>query len=171
MPRRQRRRARYRAPPHDPIEGVPVQQDGARDGLQTARGRAEKLARLDGHNQLPKLVLGGTFKNGIEVIAKPTDRQPITAATQPARPSPKFSDSSLGTAPITVHKDSSQYRASFGKAAFGGRIRLTRPTKSRVRLSWSPNLRLIAGLSTMNVEFSAGNAPCLKPNANYLGVE
>ncbi len=27
---------RYRAPPHDPIEGLPVQQDGARDGLQTA---------------------------------------------------------------------------------------------------------------------------------------
>ena len=36
--------------------------------------------RLDGHNQLPKLVLGATFNNGIEVIAKPTDRQPITAA-------------------------------------------------------------------------------------------
>jgi hypothetical protein len=29
----------------------------------------------------------------------------------------------LGTAPITVHKDSSQHHASFGKAAFTGRIR------------------------------------------------
>ena len=36
--------------------------------------------RLDGHNQLPKLVLGVTFNDGIEVIAKPTDRQPATAA-------------------------------------------------------------------------------------------
>ena len=36
--------------------------------------------RLDGHNQLPKLVLGVTFADGIEVIAKPTDRQPTTAA-------------------------------------------------------------------------------------------
>jgi hypothetical protein len=36
--------------------------------------------RLDGHNQLPKLVLGVTFNDGIEVIAKPTGRQPITAA-------------------------------------------------------------------------------------------
>ena len=36
--------------------------------------------RLDGHNQLPKLVLGVTFNNGIEVIAKPADRQPATAA-------------------------------------------------------------------------------------------
>src|SRR5712664_3316204 len=36
--------------------------------------------RLDGHNQLPKLVLGVTFNNGIEVIAKPADRQPTTAA-------------------------------------------------------------------------------------------
>jgi putative transposase len=34
----------------------------------------------DGHNQLPKLVLGVTFADGIEVIAKPTDRQPTTAA-------------------------------------------------------------------------------------------
>jgi hypothetical protein len=36
--------------------------------------------RLDGHNQLPKVVLGVTFNDRIEVIAKPTDRQPITAA-------------------------------------------------------------------------------------------
>jgi len=36
--------------------------------------------RLDGHNQLPKLVLGVTFNDGIEVIAKPADRQPKTAA-------------------------------------------------------------------------------------------
>ena len=36
--------------------------------------------RLDGHNQLPKLVLGVTFNDGIEVIAKPTDRQSATAA-------------------------------------------------------------------------------------------
>ena len=36
--------------------------------------------RFDGHNQLPKLVLGVTFNNGIKVIAKPADRQPITAA-------------------------------------------------------------------------------------------
>jgi hypothetical protein len=50
--------------------------------------------RLDGHNQLPKLVLGVTFNDGIEVIAKPTDHQPKTAAAWPARPSPKFSDSS-----------------------------------------------------------------------------
>lgn len=33
----------------------------------------------------------------------------------------------LGTAPITVHKDGSQQHASFGKAAFAGRI------------FWSPN--------------------------------
>jgi hypothetical protein len=35
--------------------------------------------RLDGHNQLPKLILDVTFNDGIEVI-KPTDRQPTTAA-------------------------------------------------------------------------------------------
>ncbi|MGY4501866.1 transposase-like protein [Bradyrhizobium sp. GM24.11] len=39
-----RKHLRHRAPPHHPIEGMPVQQDGARHGLQTARGRTEKLA-------------------------------------------------------------------------------------------------------------------------------
>ena len=36
--------------------------------------------RLDGHNQLPKFVLGVTFNDGIEVIAKLADRQPKAAA-------------------------------------------------------------------------------------------
>jgi hypothetical protein len=43
-------------------------------------GAQKSWRRLDGHNQLPKLVLGVTFDDGIEVIAKPTDRQPKTAA-------------------------------------------------------------------------------------------
>lgn len=43
-------------------------------------GAQKSWRRLDGHNQLPKLVLGVTFNDGIEVIAKSTDRQPITAA-------------------------------------------------------------------------------------------
>src|SRR5450755_1992136 len=43
-------------------------------------GAQKSWRRLDGHNQLPKLVLGVTFNDGIEVIAKPTDRQPKTAA-------------------------------------------------------------------------------------------
>ena len=35
--------------------------------------------RLDGHNQLPKLVLGAKFTNGLEVIGT-ADRQPKAAA-------------------------------------------------------------------------------------------
>ena len=35
--------------------------------------------RLDGHNQLPKLVLGAKFKDGLEVVAT-ADRQPKAAA-------------------------------------------------------------------------------------------
>jgi hypothetical protein len=63
-------------------------------------GAQKSWRRLDGHNQLPKLVLGVTFNDGIEVIAKPTDRQPATAAAWPARPSPKIGDSSIGDAPL-----------------------------------------------------------------------
>ena len=36
--------------------------------------------RLDGHNQLPKLILGVKFTDGLEVAAKPANRQPATAA-------------------------------------------------------------------------------------------
>lgn len=43
-------------------------------------GAQKNWRRLDGHNQLPKLVLGVTFNNGIEVFAKSNDRQPTTAA-------------------------------------------------------------------------------------------
>ena len=48
--------------------------------FKLVEGAQKSWRRLDGHNQLPKLVLGVTFNDGIEVIAKPTDRQPITAA-------------------------------------------------------------------------------------------
>jgi putative transposase len=36
--------------------------------------------RLDGNNQLPKLMLGVKFADGLEVVAKPANRQPATAA-------------------------------------------------------------------------------------------
>ena len=39
-----RKHLRHRAPPHHPIEGLSVERDRARDGLQTGRGRTEKLA-------------------------------------------------------------------------------------------------------------------------------
>jgi hypothetical protein len=32
--------------------------------------------RLDGNNQLPKLILGVKFADGLEVAAKPANRQP-----------------------------------------------------------------------------------------------
>jgi transposase-like protein len=48
--------------------------------MELLEGAQKSWRRLDGHNQLPKLVLGVTFNDEIEVIAKPTDRQPITAA-------------------------------------------------------------------------------------------
>jgi putative transposase len=36
--------------------------------------------RVDGHNQLPKLILGVKFTDGLEVTAKPDRRQPTTTA-------------------------------------------------------------------------------------------
>jgi hypothetical protein len=48
--------------------------------FKLVEGAQKSWRRLDGHNQLPKLVLGVSFNNGIEVIAKSNDRQPTTAA-------------------------------------------------------------------------------------------
>ena len=39
--------------------------------FKLVEGAQKSWRRLDGHNQLPKLVLGVTFNDGIEVIAKP----------------------------------------------------------------------------------------------------
>ena len=36
--------------------------------------------RLDGNNQLPKLILGVKFADGLEVVAKQANRKPETAA-------------------------------------------------------------------------------------------
>ena len=48
--------------------------------FKLVEGAQKSWRRLDGHNQLPKLILGVTFNDGIEVITKPTDRQPKIAA-------------------------------------------------------------------------------------------
>jgi hypothetical protein len=66
-----------RAPPHDPIEGL--SRTPFAMVCKLLEGAQKSWRRLDGHNQLPNLVLGVTFNEGIEVIAKPTDRQPATA--------------------------------------------------------------------------------------------
>ena len=50
------------------LQGVSLEQDRARHDLQAGRGRREKLAScLDGHNQLPKVILGVRFTDEIEV--------------------------------------------------------------------------------------------------------
>jgi putative transposase len=54
--------------------------DGARESAQDWRDLLLDLKRR-GHNQLPKLILGVKFADGLEVTAKPDRRQPtITAA-------------------------------------------------------------------------------------------
>ncbi len=50
------------------------------DPYGLVEGAQKSRRRLDGHSQLPKLVLSVTFVDEIEVIAKPTHRQPTTAA-------------------------------------------------------------------------------------------
>ena len=42
-------------------------QDRARHDLQTRWGRRESWRRLDGHNQLSKVILGVKFTDGVEI--------------------------------------------------------------------------------------------------------
>ena len=48
--------------------------------FKLAEGAQRSWRRLDGHAQLPKLIMGVKFADGLEVIAKMIDRQPATAA-------------------------------------------------------------------------------------------
>ncbi len=47
--------------------------------FKLVQGAQKSWRRLDGHNQLPKLVLGAKFKDGLEVT-QVADNQPQAAA-------------------------------------------------------------------------------------------
>ena len=48
--------------------------------FKLVEGAQKSWHRLDGRALLPKLVLGVKFAYGLEIIAKPIDRQPVPAA-------------------------------------------------------------------------------------------
>ena len=48
--------------------------------FKLVEGAQRKWRRLDGHAQLPKLILGVKFADGLEVVAKKAATQPVTAA-------------------------------------------------------------------------------------------
>jgi hypothetical protein len=45
-----------------------LKQDRARRDLQAAEAAEKSWRRLNGHNQLPKIILGIKFTDGIEVV-------------------------------------------------------------------------------------------------------
>lgn len=48
--------------------------------FKLVEGAQKSWRRLDGHNQLPKIIEGLKFIDGLEVAAKPTNPQAHTAA-------------------------------------------------------------------------------------------
>jgi putative transposase len=48
--------------------------------FKLVEGAQMSWRRLDGHNQLPKIIRGVKFADGCEVIAQPDDLQTQTAA-------------------------------------------------------------------------------------------
>jgi len=80
----------YRAPPHDPTKGLPVNTDGARDGLQTARGRAAKagVVSMDQTSCQNSFSCVGKFKRTGSRSSAQTGLltvQPKTAAASPGQ--------------------------------------------------------------------------------------
>src|SRR3954451_11403774 len=59
-----RKHLRHRAPPHHPIEGCLSNGTALAVVFKLVEGAQKSWRRLDGYNQLPKLVLGVTFNDG-----------------------------------------------------------------------------------------------------------
>ena len=104
-------------------------------------GAQKTWRRLDGHNQLPKIILGVKFTDGIEVIAKPADRQPKppppdrsgrhqNLAIAPAKVREARSASRASSVPVLNDRSSSQEYGDDGN----DRLRHSRPSSS-----WSKN--------------------------------
>ena len=52
--------------------------------FKLVEGAQKSWRRLDGHNQLPKIIQGVKFTDGLEVVAKPADRQPKPPPPDPS---------------------------------------------------------------------------------------
>jgi len=63
-----REHVRHGTAQDDPIEGLSLQQDRARHAVPVGRSRAGNWRRLRGYNQLPKVIQGAKFADGIEVV-------------------------------------------------------------------------------------------------------
>jgi len=72
-----REHVRDRSASNDPIKGLSLKQDCTRDDLQAAQAAEKSWHRLRGHNQLPKVILGVKFNDGIEVVS--SQAQPAAA--------------------------------------------------------------------------------------------
>jgi len=70
---------RYCASPRAPIEGRLSNATALAMVFKLVEAAQKSWRRLDGHNQLPKVVLGAKFKDGLEVVQS-ADRQPKAAA-------------------------------------------------------------------------------------------
>jgi hypothetical protein len=75
-----RKHLRDRATQDDPREGMPLEQDCLAMVFKLVEGAQKTWRRLDGHNQLPKIIRGVKFTDGCEIIAKPSDLQSQSAA-------------------------------------------------------------------------------------------
>jgi hypothetical protein len=80
-----RRRALEALANHEPYRkhvrnGAPPHRTALAMAFKLVEAAQKNWRRLDGNNQLPKLILGVKFADGVEVVAKQVSRHPITVA-------------------------------------------------------------------------------------------
>lgn len=71
---------------------LPIEQTALAMVFRLVQGAQASWRCPDGHSPLPKMILGVTFDDGLEVVPK-SIRQPKSAAAPPARRSPRFGES------------------------------------------------------------------------------
>jgi hypothetical protein len=73
------------SPPHDPIEGMPVEPHRLAMVFKLVEAAQKYWRRLDGNDHCQKLILRVKFSNGLEVVAMPADLPSRNTAARPSR--------------------------------------------------------------------------------------
>jgi putative transposase len=63
-----------------PAERWPIERTALAVVFELVEAAQKTWRRLDGHSQLPKLIVGVRLTDGLEAVAKTANRQPTAAA-------------------------------------------------------------------------------------------
>ena len=85
-------------------QGLPLEQDRACHGLQLVEGAQKSWRKLDGHHQLPKIIQGVTFIDGLETAANLKALKPHSPPPDPSGHHQKLAIAPNREVPCLVHR-------------------------------------------------------------------